>query len=210
MFSSGETEPESDFTPCHSVSSLLDLCSSISTPSLSTSSSMSSTRSSPREVAEPRPKALPLSSEERKAHYAWLDGIIGPASGIQESIGTYKAFMEHRRDIYYDRLRYIAEHSTKLARSRPTNEFLSWLGNVPPSQADISPRALAPPLITVPQLDFGPTASPGPSQAGCNTDTCRYSRSQPLGVTQNARSNPRLPDWTRHTRRQTFSATVDM
>ncbi|KAH9973040.1 hypothetical protein BGW80DRAFT_1311194 [Lactifluus volemus] len=140
MFSSEETEPESDFTPCHSVSSLLDLGPSTSTPSLSTSCSMSSTHSSPREVTEPRPKkVLPLSSEERKAHYVWLDGIIGPASGIQESIGTSKAFMEHQRDVYYDRLCRIAEHSTKVTRSQPSNEFLSWLGSAPPSQAKISP-----------------------------------------------------------------------
>ena len=202
MFISEEIEPQSDFTPCHSVSSLLDLGSSISTSSLSTSCSISSMHSSPREVAEPRPNVLPLSSEERKAHYAWLDGIIGPASGIQESMGTYKAFMEHQRDVYYARLRHVAEHSTKVARSRPTNEFLSWLGSAPPSQADISPHALASPLVTVPQVDSGPT--------GCNTDTCRYSRNQVLGITQNARSNTRLLDWTRHTRRQTFSATVDM
>jgi hypothetical protein len=229
VFVPEETEPDSDLTPCDSVSSLLNLSPSMSTPTLSTSSSMSSTHSSPSEMVDTRPRALPLSSEERKAHYAWLDGIIGPASGIQESMGTYKAFMERQRDVYYDRLGQMAEQSTKVAPSRATNEFLSWLGSAPASQVDISPRQLIPSLVNAPQLDIKPTApvstlsvcnsSPGPSQTGCaNTDACRYSRNQLLRFTlsmpQNVRLSARLPcsitDWTRHSRRQTFSATADM
>jgi hypothetical protein len=212
VFVPEETEPDSDLTPCGSVSSLLDLSPSISTPTLSTSSSMSSRHSSPCEMVDPRPRALPLSSEERKAHYAWLDEIIGPASGIQESMGTYKAFMDRQRDVYYDRLGQMAEQSTKVVSSRATNEFLSWLGNAPASQMDISPRHRQP------QLDFESTA-PVSTQTGCaNTDACRYSRNHSLGfalsMPQNVRLSTRLPcsttDWTRHSRRQTFSATVDM
>lgn len=217
VFSCEEAEEAgSDLTPCHSVSSLLDLGSSISTPTLSTSSSTLSMHSSSCEVADPRPRVLPLSSEERKAHYAWLDGIIGPASGIQESMGTYKAFMEHQRDVYYDRLRPIAEQPMKMAPSRATNEYLSWLGGVQPSQAGISPSESAPSVATAPVF----TLSACGSSPGCtNADACRYSsRNQVLGVAfsipQSARSNSRLPysitDWTRHPRRRTFSATVDM
>src|SRR6267154_1156093 len=99
---SSEAE-ESDLSSYFSVSSLLDFDPSLSTSTLSTSSSMSSTLSSACEVPDSRPKVLPLTSQERKAHYAWLDRIIGPVSGIQESMGTYKAFMEHQRDVYYDR-----------------------------------------------------------------------------------------------------------
>ncbi|KAI0257288.1 hypothetical protein BJV78DRAFT_1161475 [Lactifluus subvellereus] len=212
-------EAESDLTPCHSVSSLLDLGSSISISTLSTSSSTSSTHSSSCEAADSRPRVLPLSSEERKAHYAWLDEIIGPASGIQESMGTYKAFMEHQRDVYYDRLRLMAEKPMKVAPSRATNEYLSWLGSAQPSQAGISPResASAPSVATAPVFSLSACGS----SPGCtNADACRYSssRNQVLGVAfsipQSARLNSRLPcsitDWTRHSRRRTFSATVDM
>lgn len=125
-FSVFDSEAESDIL-CHSVSSLLDLVPSISTPILSESSSMSSTVSSSDEVTEPQTGAmpLPLTAQERQAHYAWLDGIIGPASGIQESMGTYKAFMEHQRDVYYDRLCLLAEQPVRAAVSK---EFKSWVG----------------------------------------------------------------------------------
>jgi hypothetical protein len=137
-FSSDEKEVESGLPPCYSVSSLLNLSPSASSFTLSTSSSMSSTlsfssESSVREITDVRPRVLPLSSQERKAHYAWLDGIIGPASGIQECMGTYKEFMEHQREAYYDRLLFLAEQPTKMVR-RAANEFISRLGNTPTSR----------------------------------------------------------------------------
>jgi hypothetical protein len=128
-FSVFSSEAESDIL-CHSVSSLVDLAPSVSTPILSASSSMSSTVSSSDGVTEPQTSALPLllTSQERQAHYAWLDGIIGPASGIQECVGTYKAFMEHQRDVYYDRLCLLAEQPVRGAVSPATKEFKSWVG----------------------------------------------------------------------------------
>jgi hypothetical protein len=125
IFSSEHGEAETDISLCHSVSSLVDLVPSISTPILSASSSMSSMVSSSDELTEPR--ELPLTSQERQAHYAWLDGIIGPASGIQECVGTYKAFMERQRELYYDRLCLMAEHP-RAALSPATKEFKSWVG----------------------------------------------------------------------------------
>ncbi|KAF8272989.1 hypothetical protein EI94DRAFT_1717166 [Lactarius quietus] len=89
---------------------------------------MSSMASSSDEVTEPQTRALPLTSQERQAHYAWLDGIIGPASGIQECVGTYKAFMEHRREVYYDRLCLLTEQPVRAAVSPTTKEFKSWVG----------------------------------------------------------------------------------
>ncbi|KAH8997448.1 hypothetical protein EDB92DRAFT_1429142 [Lactarius akahatsu] len=130
VFSSERAEAESDMPLCHSVSSLVDLVSSISTPTLSASSSMSSTvsSSSSDDPTEAQTKALPLTSQERQAHYAWLDGIIGPASGIQECVGSYKAFMEHQREVYYDRLCLMAEQPIRAAVSPATKEFKSCVG----------------------------------------------------------------------------------
>jgi hypothetical protein len=224
-FGSEENE-ESDLSSCHSVSSLLDLDrmdSSVSTPTLSTSSSMSSTLSSSCEIPDLPPKVLPLSSQERKEHYAWLDSIIGPASGIQESMGTYKEFMEQQREVYYNRLLLIAELPTKKVVSRrATNEFISWLGGT--ATSGLPTHESPPSVVTAPRVDAdftrrtialsgsGCWSSPGPSLPG-RTDPDIYSRTQ--GVVA-ALSVPQLNSRlgcpiTRHPRRRTFSAaTVDM
>jgi hypothetical protein len=222
-FSSEEAE-ESDLSSCFSVSSLLDINPSVSTSTLSTSSSMSSTLSSACEISDSRPKVLPLTPQERKAHYAWLDGIIGPASGIQESMGTYKAFMEHQREVYYDRVLLIAEQPTKeTGRRRAKNELMSWLGGTPTCGITAHESPLS--IMTAPRVDAALTrrtirssgsgcwSSPGPSLPGrTDADTCGYS-SRTQGVT--ALSVPQLNSClgcpiTRHPRRRTFSATVDM
>lgn len=126
VFSSEHGEADNDISGYHSVSSLVGLVPSA--PILSASSSMSSTISSSDELTEPPTRTLPLTSQERQAHYAWLDGIIGPASGIQECVGTYKAFMERQREHYYDRLCLLAEQPVRAAVSSATKEFKSWVG----------------------------------------------------------------------------------
>jgi len=220
-----ERETEPDLSPCHSVLSLLDLSSSISTSTLSTSSSMSSTLSSTCETTDLRPRALPLSPQERQAHYAWLDGIIGPASGIQESMGTYKAFMEHQREVYYDRLLLMAEQPLKVAGSRRAgNEFISRVRGA--HTPGIPPVHWSPPSIVAAQVEFKFTrpasalsasnccSSPGSSLL-TDVDTCRHSKTQAVAE---AVSVPQLgtrlpcpiPERTRHPRRRTFSATGDM
>ena len=227
-FISEEAE-ESDLSSCFSASSLLDLYPSVSTSTLSTSSSMSSTLSSACEIPDSRPKVLPLTPQERKAHYAWLDGIIGPASGIQESMGTYKAFMEHQREVYYDRVLLTgAEQPTReTMRRRAKNELMSWLGGTP--TCGIAAPESPPSIVTAPRVDAGLTrrtirfsgsgcwSSPGPSLPGrTDADICGYS-SRTQGVTA-APSVPQLNilnsrngcPITRHPRRRTFSATVDM
>ncbi|CCM03761.1 uncharacterized protein FIBRA_05907 [Fibroporia radiculosa] len=45
-----------------------------------------------------------LSGAERRAIYDSLSHVLGPACGIQESVGTYKAFMSHQTQLYYERL----------------------------------------------------------------------------------------------------------
>jgi hypothetical protein len=219
-FSSEENE-ESDLSSCYSVSSLFDLNPSVSTSTLSTSSSMSSTLASACEIPDPQPKVLPLSSQERKEHYAWLDEIIGPASGIQESMGTYKTFMEQQRNVYYDRLLLIAEQPTRGRVSRKaTNEFMSWLGGTPTSGI---PVLESPPSVmsarridvrfsrrTITLSGTSCWSFPGPSLPGrTDTDICGYSRTP--GALSVPQSNPRLGcPITRHPRRRTFSATVAM
>ena len=221
-----EEKEESDLSSCHSVSSLLDLDQvepSVSTSTLSTSSSVSSTLSSASEIPDLPPKVLPLSSQERKAHYAWLDGIIGPASGIQESMGTYKEFMEQQREVYYNRLLLIAEQPTKEVVSRKVmNEFMSWLGGT--ATSGLPTQGSPTSVVTVPRVDAGFTrrtvtlgsgcwSSPGPSlPRRADPDICGYSKTHEvmtaLSVSQ---LNSRLGcPITRHPRRRTFSATVDM
>ena len=225
-FSSEETS-ESDISSCFSVSSLLDLNSSVSTSTLSTSSSKSPVLSSACEMPDSQPKILPLTAQERKSHYTWLDRIIGPASGIQESMGTYKAFMEHQREVYYNRLLLIAEHPTKeTGRRRAKNEFMSWLGGIPACGISESPPA---PLsvVAAPRVDAGLTrrsitfsgssrwSSPGPGLSGrtlADADICGYSKTQGVVAALSVPpTNSRLGcSITRHSRRRTFSATVDM
>jgi hypothetical protein len=230
-FGSEEKETESDISPCHSVLSLLDLSSSTSTSTLSTSSSTSSTLSSACETTDLRPRVLPLSPQERKAHYAWLDRIIGPPSGIQESMGTYKAFMEHQREVYYDRLLLMTEQPSKVAvPHRATNEFISWLRGM--ATPGIPAHDSLSSIVTAPQVDFMFTRpATNPSASGCrssmgsslpqdgrtDTDTYRHSRAQGVVAALSApQLSPRLPcpipERTRlgHSRRRTFSATVDM
>lgn len=188
-FSSEEPDSEESY-----LSSLLDLNPSLSTSTLSTSSSMSSILSSvcDSETPDCRPRVLPLTSQERKAHYAWLDGIIGPASGIQEGMGTYKAFMENQREVYYDRLLLIAGQSTKeTVRRRSTNEMVSWLG---------TSRVAAPESgLTRRTINFSCWSSPGP-----DADISGYS------ITQRVINSRLGCPITRLSRRRTFSATVDM
>ncbi|KZT08609.1 uncharacterized protein LAESUDRAFT_44997 [Laetiporus sulphureus 93-53] len=45
-----------------------------------------------------------LSQAEREAIYDSLSSVLGPACGIQESVGTYKAFMMKQTELYYERL----------------------------------------------------------------------------------------------------------
>lgn len=156
---SSEEAEESDLSSCFSTSSLLDLNPSLSTSTFSTSSSMSSILSlaCDSETPDCQPKVLPLTPQERKAHYAWLDGIIGPASGIQEGMGTYKAFMENQREVYYDRLLLIAGQSRKeTVRGRATNELISWSGTS---------------RVTRRTINLSCWSSPGP-----DADLSRYSR----------------------------------
>jgi hypothetical protein len=222
-----ERDAGPDLSPCHSVLSLLDLSPSISTSTLSTSSSTSSTISSTCETTDLRPRALPLSPQERQAHYAWLDGIIGPASGIQESVGTYKAFMEHQREVYYDRLLIMAEQPLKVAASRRVgNEFISRVRGA--HTPGIPPVHWSPPSVVAAQVEFkfarpattlsasDGCSSPGSSLLGLtDVDTCRHPKTQAVveavSVPQMGTRLPcPIPERTRHPRRRTFSATGEM
>ena len=221
----GSEEEESDLSSCHSISSLLDFSPTVSLSTLSSSSSISSALSPECETQELRPKVLPLSSQERKEHYAWLDSIIGPATGIQEGMGTYKAFMERQREVYYNRLLLLAEQPTKEKVPRKaTNEFMTWLGGTtifgtPPVHG--SP----PSVVAASRVDAGSSrrtialsgsscwSSPGPSLPGCtDTDICGHSRTQGvLAAFSVPQLNSRLGcSITRHSRRRTFSATGNM
>ena len=53
----------------------------------------------------------PLSREQRMAMYNSLDTILGPACGIQESVGTYRKYMQEQSRLYYDRLNRNSERA---------------------------------------------------------------------------------------------------
>lgn len=44
-----------------------------------------------------------LTQTQRESYYDTLDRILGPANGIQEGVGSYKAHMERQMGIYYER-----------------------------------------------------------------------------------------------------------
>jgi hypothetical protein len=45
-----------------------------------------------------------MSQEERIAFYDFIDSVLGPASGVQESVGTYKAYMAEQSRLYFERI----------------------------------------------------------------------------------------------------------
>ena len=46
----------------------------------------------------------PLPQNQREAYYQYLADVLGPARGVQESVGSYKAFMTEQVQTYYERL----------------------------------------------------------------------------------------------------------
>jgi hypothetical protein len=45
-----------------------------------------------------------MSQEERIAFYDFVDGVLGPPCGVQESVGTYKAYMAEQSRLYFERI----------------------------------------------------------------------------------------------------------
>ncbi|TCD65468.1 hypothetical protein EIP91_002585 [Steccherinum ochraceum] len=46
----------------------------------------------------------PLPQNQREAYYRYLEDALGPANGVQESVGSYKTFMTQQVQTYYERL----------------------------------------------------------------------------------------------------------
>ncbi|KAI0323103.1 hypothetical protein OF83DRAFT_13417 [Amylostereum chailletii] len=148
-----------------SVPSISDLPSLLS-PSLSEASSLDSSSSlssfassslcSPS--ATPEPFVFPLdhpftfpSSLECVQDYTWLDCVLGPALGIQENVGSYKAYMDQQRSIYYEPLLETEAKQSVVAPDppAPSTEYKSWLSStkwnipVPTPQIDKVELSLA-------------------------------------------------------------------
>ncbi|PCH34110.1 hypothetical protein WOLCODRAFT_160606 [Wolfiporia cocos MD-104 SS10] len=45
-----------------------------------------------------------FSGPDQQSVYESLNGVLGPPSGFQESVGTYKAYMQRQNQLYYERL----------------------------------------------------------------------------------------------------------
>ncbi|TBU50023.1 hypothetical protein BD309DRAFT_946225 [Dichomitus squalens] len=54
-----------------------------------------------------------LDRKQREAYYNTLSRILGPADGIQEEVGSYKAHMERQMAIYYERILPCYSSSTE-------------------------------------------------------------------------------------------------
>ena len=118
------------------MAELRDFRSTCQNSPLMSPSSTSSLLGSNMEVSHPHSAIVPMSQVEREAHYDWLNSVLGPSSGVQESIGTYKAHMECQRQLYFERLlysdsrRWVAHVDDVQAAqdSRlPSSEFKNWV-----------------------------------------------------------------------------------
>ncbi|KAI0050635.1 hypothetical protein FA95DRAFT_579303 [Auriscalpium vulgare] len=56
------------------------------------------------ECAPVKPDAISVLRSAREQYYDWLAAIFGPAVGIQESVGTYRTYMDRQKDLYFERL----------------------------------------------------------------------------------------------------------
>ncbi|EED80221.1 predicted protein [Postia placenta Mad-698-R] len=81
-----------------------------------------------------------LSEAERQAVYNGLSHALGPASGIQESVGTYKAFMMEQRQLYYERLIPVEVAS-------PVSDAVSESGLTVDSPAIMTPGSASTPYV---------------------------------------------------------------
>lgn len=50
-----------------------------------------------------RSERLLMTQAERIEFYNFLDGVLGPAHGVQESVGTYKTYMENQARLCFER-----------------------------------------------------------------------------------------------------------
>lgn len=128
-------------TPSSSSSSISSISSTSSNSSISTA--LSSQTDFPSSLAlsaapetQPKLAATALKEVEREEHYDWLSGLLGPAMGIQENVGTYRSYMECQRRVYLERL--LDVDGRKCAPCSPvTNEFKGWVSRPVPNQSPL-------------------------------------------------------------------------
>ncbi|KIM88713.1 hypothetical protein PILCRDRAFT_236059 [Piloderma croceum F 1598] len=92
-----------------------------------------------------------MSQEERIAFYDFVDSVLGPPCGVQESVGTYKAYMAEQSRLYFERIlpdshdhmrkvqaqTYVRSQTASQAQSSTDSvDFRKWL--VSDSSADSS------------------------------------------------------------------------
>ncbi|KAI0068006.1 hypothetical protein BV25DRAFT_1911043 [Artomyces pyxidatus] len=108
--------------------SMTSISSLASSPDLMDSSSVSSINTCCSALKTPKLDIGLPSRSEREEHYAWLADIFGPAAGIQESVGSYKSYMNQQRDLYFERLLQgdARRQLTAPVRSPATSEFQAW------------------------------------------------------------------------------------
>ncbi|KAF7969072.1 hypothetical protein HWV62_28364 [Athelia sp. TMB] len=88
--------------------------------------------------ATSRSDKAPMTQAERMEFYDFLDRVIGPAQGIQESAGTYKKYMENQSRRFFDKsssathkisVRSKEKNSTLYSASQPqdsSGDFVNW------------------------------------------------------------------------------------
>ncbi|EIM92369.1 uncharacterized protein STEHIDRAFT_151699 [Stereum hirsutum FP-91666 SS1] len=82
-----------------------------------------------------------LSQDDRKGTYQWFDRVIGPARGVQESVGSYHAYMERQRHSYLDSFFSEAPRPSLAHLRTPSVEpFRGWIK----SSGSFVPQRLVP------------------------------------------------------------------
>lgn len=92
---------------------------------------------------------IQLSKIERQTYYDTLSRILGPADGIQEWVGSYSAYMDRQREIYYEQLL-----SCHLAPVNPPSPSLASAHDIHATQ----PEA---PISGITSVDDSISQSPG-------------------------------------------------
>lgn len=169
-------------------------------------------------------QALP--QPQREAFYQSLSDVLPPACGIEESVGSYKAYMDQQTRGYYDRLGFSGVLPPAYEYPSYTPKLLPGFSTVTtgPTPYSVSyPRILPPgPLPTPPQATVQRTPVPGTSEF---SNWLRfYGRSQAPSAAPSPSQTPSLTDsntssgsllWPPdivegHTRRRSSSASMSL
>lgn len=69
-----------------------------------------------------------LSQADRERSYAWLNSILPPATGVQENVGSYRAYMARQHHLYFQSILSDAPRpNLDHLRTPSVNAFRGWI-----------------------------------------------------------------------------------